>query len=242
MPDPITRNNVGLFNIPQDAPEGWAAYQNANWDTLANVAGIGGLAVQPRDLDANLQSSSLYVKVSVGKYSKADGTIASYPGAVGYLLAANSTTALWLTDAGVLMSGVTFPATGHVRLATVATDATHITSITDERVYASVRGTGLGFALKAGDTFTGTLIVSAGVATLTVNPGTNTVGFFGNAGATQAAAVAALVDSSTGTAAAAIPDVGAAYNQATLNNIHSSIIVKLNALIAAIKRHGLMGP
>jgi hypothetical protein len=50
------------------------------------------------------------------------------------------------------------------------------------------------------------------------------------------------VDSSTGVAGNNIPDVGTAYNQATLNNIHASFTAKVNALIAAIKRQGLMAP
>lgn len=241
MPDPITRNPVGLFVIPQDTPEGWVAYINANWDTLAYVAAVGGLAVQPRDLDANLQSNSLYVIVSAGDYGQSAGPVASYPGSAGLALPANTTTCLWLTDAGVLTNGAAFPATIHVRLARVATDATSITAITDARVCTAARGTPGAYAMKTGDTFTGTLFVGAG-ATFRADPTAGTVGFFGSPGATQAAAVAVLTDSSTGVAGASIPDAGAAYNQATLNNVHASLTAKINALIAAIKKHGLMGP
>lgn len=241
MPDPITRNPVGLFIVPQDTPEGWVDYINANWDTLAYVAAVGGLAVQPRDLDANLQSNSLYVIVSAGDYGQSAGPVASYTGSAGLALPASATTCLWLTDTGVLATGATFPATVHVRLARVTTDATTITAITDARVCTSARGSPGAYALKAGDTFTGTLIVGAG-ATFRADPVAGTVAFFGSAGATQAAGVAVLTDSSTGVAGAIIPDVGTAYNQATLNNIHASLTAKINALIAAIKKHGLMGP
>jgi hypothetical protein len=222
MPDPITRNQAGLYAIPQFAPEGWHNYMNANWDTLAGIAGIGDLAVQPRDYDAAIQSNSLYVKVYAGNYAKADGTIGAYPGVAGFLLAANATSCLWLTDAGVLTAGAAFPTTAHVRLASVSTDATKVTGITDERIYASVQGTGLGSP------------------TFRVDPAAGTVAFFAAAGATQAAAVVALADNSTGAAGNTIPAVDAAYTPATLNNIHASLTAKINGLIAALKRHGLM--
>lgn len=224
MPEPITRNALGLFRIPQDSPEGWAAYETANWDTLSGFAALAALGVQPRDLDANLQSSSLYVIVYQGSYIKADGTVASYPGSAGFALAPNLTTCLWLTDAGVLTGGGAFPATAHVRLAVVTTDATKVITITDSRVMASVQGSNLG-----GNVFR-------------VDTTAATVGFFGNVGATQAASLTTFTNNTTGTATDAIPDAGAAYNQATLNNIHSSIIIKMNSLIAAMKRHGLMSP
>lgn len=242
MPDPITVSQAGLYIIPQDTPEGWVTYVNANWNTISFISSVGGLAVQPRDLDVNLQSNSLYIKVSAGDYGQSTGPIASFAGSAGQAVPASATTCVWLTDAGVLTTGAAFPATVHVRLARVTTDATRITAITDARVSTAARGTPGAYALRAGDTFTGTVIVSAGTATFTVNPTAGTVGFFGNPGATQAATVAVLVDASTGVAGNNIPDVGAAYNQATLNNIHASMTAKVNALIAAIKRQGLMAP
>jgi hypothetical protein len=241
MPDPITVNQAGLYIIPQDTPEGWVEYVNVNWDTLSFVSAIGNLIVQPRDLDANLVPNSLYVKVSAGDYGQSTGPIASYAGNAGLALPANSTTCLWLTDAGVLTTGAAFPATVHVRLARVTTGPTRITAITDARVGTAARGTPGAYALRAGDTFTGSVIVGAG-GTFRADPTAGTVGFFGNAGSTQAATVAALVDSSTGVAGNTISDVGTAYNQATLNSIHASLTAKVNALIAAIKRHGLMSP
>jgi hypothetical protein len=241
MPDPITVSQAGLYIIPQDTPEGWVTYVNANWNTISFVSAVGSLAVQPRDLDANLQSNSLYVKVSAGDYGQSTGPIASYAGSAGQAVPASATTCVWLTDAGVLTTGAAFPATIHVRLARVTTDATRVTAITDARVGTAARGTPGAYALKAGDTFTGSVIVGAG-GTFRADPVAGTVGFFGNPGATQAATVAALVDSSTGVAGNNVPDVGATYNQVTLNNIHASFTAKVNALIAAIKRQGLMAP
>lgn len=224
MADPITRNQAGLYLIPLFAPQGWHEYMNANWDTLAGIAAIGDLAVQPRDYDAAIQSSSLYVKVYAGNYAKADGTIGAYPGVASFLLPASTTSYLWLTDAGILTSGLTFPATAHVRLASVTTNSTRIIDMMDERVYASVQGTGLGSP------------------TFRVDPVAGTVAFFAAAGATQAPALVALADASTGAAGNAIPAVDAAYTPATLNNIHASLASKINGLISAMKRHGLMAP
>jgi hypothetical protein len=241
MPDPITVNQAGLYIIPQDTPEGWVEYVNVNWDTLSFVSAIGNLIVQPRDLDANLVPNSLYVKVSAGDYGQSTGPIASYAGNAGLALPANSTTCLWLTDAGVLTTGAAFPATVHVRLARVTTGPTRITAITDARVVTAARGTPGAYALRAGDTFTGTILVGLG-GTFRADPVAGTVGFFGSPGATQAATVAALVDSSTGVVGNNIPNVGTAYDQTALNTIHASLTAKINALIAAIKRHGLMAP
>ena len=56
----------------------------------------------------------------------------------------------------------------------------------------------------------------------------------------QAAAVAALVDNSTGVADGTVVDVGAAFNQATLNGNFAEAAQKINAIITALKNAGLM--
>ena len=56
----------------------------------------------------------------------------------------------------------------------------------------------------------------------------------------QAAAVAALVDNSTGVADGTVVDVGAAFNQATLNGNFAEAAQKINAVITALKNAGLM--
>ena len=67
------------------------------------------------------------------------------------------------------------------------------------------------------------------------------IGFFGATPATQAAALAPLDASATGGVAAnALVDVGGSFAQATLNNNFASLAAKVDALIAALKRHGLM--
>ncbi len=59
------------------------------------------------------------------------------------------------------------------------------------------------------------------------------------ANGTQASAITALTDSTTGTGDNTVVDVGAAFNQATLNNNFADLIAKINALIAAVKGAGI---
>ena len=93
---------------------------------------------------------------------------------------------------------------------------------------------------------TGTLTVAASGTTtpaLVVNPaGTPSVGFFGVTPATQAASLAAIVDSTTGVVSATgtLADVGSSYSQAQIDANFATLGAKVNALIAALKRHGLM--
>ncbi|WP_045562985.1 hypothetical protein [Streptomyces sp. FxanaA7] len=55
----------------------------------------------------------------------------------------------------------------------------------------------------------------------------------------QAAAVTALTNAN-GTADGTIADVGASFNQATLNNNFRDLSDKVNAIITALKNAGLM--
>ena len=58
--------------------------------------------------------------------------------------------------------------------------------------------------------------------------------------ASQAAKVTALTDSTGGTAGTTLANVGTSFSQATLNNNFASLAATVNALVAALKRHGLM--
>jgi hypothetical protein len=53
-------------------------------------------------------------------------------------------------------------------------------------------------------------------------------------GATSAATAASITDNSGGTATQAVADVGAAFSQSGLNNIHASILDDLNKLITDV--------
>lgn len=56
----------------------------------------------------------------------------------------------------------------------------------------------------------------------------------------QQAAVASLTDSTTGTADATVADVGATFSQATLNNNFADVTAKINAILAALRAHGII--
>ena len=224
---------------PGTADRNWDSPLNANADAIDAMTALGSLAVTP----VETPSASLNVRLTAGNYAMANGTIGNFAGVTSLAVPTASTTYLWLTDGGVVTMGPSFPTTAHVRLAQVISGATTITSVLDQRVQCSTRGTGLGFVLKAGDTVTGPLSIASpttSVSVLTVDPTARTIGFFGATPGTQAPSLAALVDSTTGTAGAAVANVGAAFSQATLNNNFASLASQVNALVAALKRHGLM--
>ena len=76
------------------------------------------------------------MRVASGTYTKAAGTIGTYAGTGSFALTASTTSYLWLTDAGVLTAGASFPISGtnHVRLAVVVAGSSSLTSITDARI------------------------------------------------------------------------------------------------------------
>src|SRR5436305_12209392 len=118
-----------------------------------------------------------------------------------------------------------------------------IVQVIDARLpYQSV-GANTAVVSKAGDTVSGALQVSnpsTGSAALSVDPVNALIGFFGATPATQAARVTALTDSTGGTVGTALANVGPSFSQATLNNNFPSLPATVNALVAALKRHGLM--
>ena len=227
------------LQMPGTADRSWDAPINANAVALDSLTAIGSLVVTATETP----SATLNVRVTAGGYGMANGTIGSFAGAATFAVPASATTFLWLTDAGVLTAGAAFPATAHVRLAQVVAGPTTITQVTDQRVQCGTRGTGLGFVLKAGDAVNGPFSVAApgtGTAVFSADPNLKVIGFFGAAPATQAASLPALTDATTGTAGATIANVGTAFAQGTLNNNFASLTAQVNALTAALKRHGLM--
>jgi hypothetical protein len=228
-----------LLQKPATADRYWDVPINANADLLDGISAIGLLLVTPTEIP----SSTLNVRVTGGPYTAADGTVGTFAGVPSYALPASSTTYLWLTDAGILSASAAFPTTPHVRLAHVVTGPSSVQSVVDERVVSRTCGTGLGFVLKAGDTMTGSLSVaspSTGTAAFVVNPSAPSVGFFGVTPATQAPALAPVTDNSTGTASSTVADVGPTFSQSQIDANFATLAAKVNALIAALKRHGLM--
>ncbi len=236
-----TYTTNAMLQMPATADRNWDVTLNANTKYLDGVAAIGLLAVTPTEIP----SATLNIRVTAGSFVSANGTVGTFAGVASYALPASTTTYLWLTDSGMLSSSSTIPTTAHVPLAHVVTGPTTVVAVVDERVGPKTCGTGLGFVLKAGDTMTGTLTVQATGATspvLIVNPAGPSIGFFGVTPATQAASLAPIVDSTTGivSATSTLADVGASFSQAQIDANFATLAAKVNALIAALKRHGLM--
>jgi hypothetical protein len=231
------------FAKPANSDTGWDVPINANADLLDGMAAIGGLCVATHESP----SSTLNVRVSAGSYVKANGTVGTFAGATSLTLPASSTVCLWLTDSGTLTTGASFPSAAHVRLATVVTDGSTITSITDARVTTQIMGTGLGFLPLTGGTFTDVSAVVI-LTTGTTNgvefgsAASDKLGFHGTTPTAQrsGAAQAALTDSTTGTAGTTVSSVGASFSQSTLNNNFASMLNLLNELRAAMVAKGLI--
>ncbi len=117
---------------------GWSTPLNLNCDTLDGFAPLGGLCVTL----AETPSASLNVKVAAGNVVAQDGSIVTYGGATSQAVTASSTRYLYLDGptSWALSVGTTFPTTPHVRLATVSTGASAISSITDSRQAFNVAG------------------------------------------------------------------------------------------------------
>ena len=224
---------------PSTADRQWDVPLNANADYLDALAAVGGLVVTPMESP----SVSLNCRITAGTFMTANGSSGSFAGTASLALPASTTSYVWLTDIGVVGNGPAFPTVPHVRLARIVTGLTSISQVIDSRMaYQSIGAASL-FVSKAGDTVSGPLQVigpTSGTPLLTLDPTALTIGFFGTAGATQAARLNLLTDSTGGTASDVISNVGATFSQVTLNNNFASVTAKVDALIAALKRHGLM--
>jgi hypothetical protein len=148
---------------PAVADRNWNVPLNANVDQLDALASVGGLCVSPLEVP----SASLNVRVAPGNYQKPDGTVGSFAGAASFALAANQTSSLYLTLAGALAVSTTgYPATSHVRLATVVTNATTVTNVNDGRVVCFVVGTdAMPFLPLAGGTLNDGAALALGTVT-----------------------------------------------------------------------------
>src|SRR5437868_10579094 len=116
---------------PSVGDTGWAVPVNGNCTTLDALAPIGGLAVTTHEQP----STSLNVDVAAGSYVKQDGTVGAFAGATNQAVAGNSTKVLYLdgTASWALAIGTNYPSTSHVRLATIVTGSSTISSIADNR-------------------------------------------------------------------------------------------------------------
>jgi hypothetical protein len=229
--------NVRL-QMPATADRQWDVPLNANAVYLDGLAAVGGLAVTTLEMP----SASLSCRIAAGTYLRSNGTPGTYAGGT-LTLAASATSYVWLTDAGVAVSGTAWPSAPYLPLAQVLTGASTINQVVDARVPYQSAGANTTFVSKTGDTVSGVLQVanpSTGTDALSVDPVNHLIGFFGTTPATQAAPLTALTDSTGGTAGTTLANVGTSFSQATLNNNFASLAATVNALVAALKRHGLM--
>ena len=180
------------------------ANNDPNWDALlnANFDLLDALAALGSLAVATVAvpSTTLAVKVSAGKFFASDGSVVSYAGASSQALTASATNYLYLTNAGTL----TVNTTGFPADTFQVRLAIATTDATKVTALADARA----FAFSAGK----------------LRP----------ASASQAAAAAltsaTLTNSTTGTPSTTIGDVGAAFSQTGLNNIHASLATQINAL------------
>jgi hypothetical protein len=130
--------NVQLA-MPAPGDRIWNVPVNGNAQVLDALAPVGALAV----VTTEVPSSTLNVHVATGSYLRQDGTIGTYAGSASQTMTASTTNYLYLdlTRSGMcVVNTSSFPATAHVRIATVVAGPSSITSIADARVAFNVVG------------------------------------------------------------------------------------------------------
>lgn len=126
-------SNAGIRK-PANNDRSWDTPINENADLLDATAAIGGLCVRTKEIP----STTLNVKVSAGNYIDPDGSVTSYAGTSSLSIAASSTRYVYIDPAtNTAVAASAWPSTAHVRLASVGSDATTITSVTDVRLAAA---------------------------------------------------------------------------------------------------------
>ena len=168
--------NVQLA-MPAAGDRIWNVPVNANAQALDALAPVAALAV----VSTEVPSATRNVHVAAGNYLRQDGTIGTYAGAASQLMASSATNFLYLdlTNSGTFVVNTTgFPASSHVRLATVVAGPSSITSITDARVAFHVVGSFADGVNLTFGTSTGTQIGTAASQKL---------GFFGKTPVVQPA-------------------------------------------------------
>jgi hypothetical protein len=149
-----------------------------------------------------------------------------------------SATALGIMSNDTLTSySFTMPtASGNVMRLRCATTSTSVADFgTDGHVtfYGTVNINGT-LAMTDGHHITTGTTTGTKIGTAT----TQKIGMFNAAPVVQATRVGQLTDSTTGTPSTTIGDAGATYSQATMNNIHASLLAKINALETRLSAAG----
>ena len=259
-------NNAKLGK-PAVADRNWNVALNANADALDALSPVGKLCVTPTEIP----SASLNVQVAAGSYNQGDGTVGTFAGAASLTLAASQTSSLYLSSSGSLtVSTSGYPTTSHIRLATVVTGPSTISSIRDDRVVCAMLGTGTGtlpYLPLAGGTLNDGANVALGTSkgTLLGTSSSQMLGFWGASPVVQPSAYTQVYTTSTKTLAAYTPVVestaftgiasgqsGSVYAQVNdLNNLRAAyenlrslgenVAQVLNALLNDLRSTGLLG-
>ena len=90
----------------------------------------------------------------------------------------------------------------------------------------------------SGTTAGGELSLQTGGTTKRLRINDTGLGLYATAPVAQATRVGQLTDNTTGTPSATIPDVGGAFSQTTLNNIHASLLTKINGIESRLSAAG----
>jgi hypothetical protein len=141
----ITRSKAGFNLIDVDSPEPWGPALMDNFTILDGINPVGGFAVAPRDLDADFNSTSLFVKIGSG-YINLNSNLTVLGPWASIPIPAGATSVVWLDDTGAVMVGGTLPTSGvFYPLAAVTASPTGIQAILDYRnagIYFGATGGG----------------------------------------------------------------------------------------------------
>jgi hypothetical protein len=211
----------------------------------------------------------LNVQVAAGNYQKGDGTVGTFTGAASLALGASQTSSLYLTGSGILTASTSgYPTTSHIRLGTVVTGPSTISSISDDRVVYAMLGIGtLPYLPLTGGTLSDGANVSVGTSkgTQLGTSASQMLGFWGATPIVQPSPYTQGYTTSTKTLAAYTPIVestaftgiasgqsGSPYAQVSdLNNLRAAyenlrqltenVAQVLNALLDDLRSTGLLG-
>jgi hypothetical protein len=134
---------------PASGDRTWNVPLNANAAALDVLSPVGDLAVTTHEQP----SSTLTVDIAAGQFLDQSGAVQTYAGVSGQAITASVTRALYLDGTAswaLVTSATSYPSTPHVRLATVVTGSSTISSVTDTRIAFTVVGSiadGTGWAL-----------------------------------------------------------------------------------------------
>lgn len=127
-----TYTSNAKFAKPSVNDTGWGTTLNGDLDAIDALTTVGALAVTMKEVP----SATLNVAVAAGNFVDQSGTVQAYAGSTSFAIAASSTKVLYLDGSAswALTAAASYPATPHVRLATVVSGATTITSVADNRL------------------------------------------------------------------------------------------------------------